>query len=86
MDDRYANLLPPALIASLRSMPRRYAEIIGVGEPLTGEQLLESGAGTEIGSMLAQLMGFDQRGRVGDAGVGPLAGEHFRQLKPLEDF
>jgi hypothetical protein len=31
-------------------------------------------------------MGFDQRRRVGDGGVGPLAGEHFLQLKAFEDF
>lgn len=40
-------------------MPGRYAEIIGVGAPLTGEQLLESGAAAEIGSMLAQLAVID---------------------------
>lgn len=58
MADRYDSLTPPVLIASLRSMPRRYAEALELAAPKTAHEVFHLAA-DHIGALLAQLAVID---------------------------
>lgn len=59
MDDRYASLTPPQLIASLRSMPRRFTEALELAAPRTPDEVIGLVA-SDIGALLGQLGVLDE--------------------------
>ncbi len=59
MEDRYDSLTPPMILASLRSMPRRFAEALELAAPKTAQQVIHLAA-EDIGALLAQLAVLDE--------------------------